>query len=136
LSLFVELNGPVFLLAGIDFEKAGAVEAARETILNALDGEFFFSRAHESLACPLAALVVIKRINIIKTCDKRAAHQRFATIRRHVPPTLGGPDVVVLVTDGDADAALRAVAQTKVGMRNRGRYESGEEKREAGDPDA
>ncbi len=120
LSLFGELNGPVFLLAGIDFEETGAIEAARETIRDAFDGELFFARAHEGLACPFAALIVIKRIDIIKACDKRSAHQRLASVRCHVPPALGGPDVVVLVADGDADAALRAVAETKIGMRNRG----------------
>src|SRR5581483_2784924 len=45
-----QLHGPRPLLAGIDLEEAGAVEAARQAILGALDREFLVARAHEGLA--------------------------------------------------------------------------------------
>src|SRR5450755_4930632 len=48
-----QLHRPGLLLAGIDFEESGAVEAAREAIPGAADGELLFARAHEGLARPL-----------------------------------------------------------------------------------
>src|ERR1700722_6610046 len=44
-----QLHGPGALLAGVGLEEAGTVEAARQAILGALDGEFIVARAHESL---------------------------------------------------------------------------------------
>jgi hypothetical protein len=38
------LHGPGTLLAGVDLEKAGAIETARQAILGALDGEFLVAR--------------------------------------------------------------------------------------------
>ena len=75
---FGQLHGPGALLAGVDLEEAGAVETARQAILGALDGEFLVARAHEGLSRPLAAAVVIERIDIIEPCDQRAAQQGLA----------------------------------------------------------
>src|SRR3954452_19559323 len=56
---FGQLNGPRRLVAGIDFEEAGAVIAARQAIVRAADGELLFPRAHEGLARPFAAAVIV-----------------------------------------------------------------------------
>src|SRR5262245_59096473 len=68
-----ELHGPRSLLAGIDFEKLGAIETARQTIIRAANREFLFTRAHEGLPGPFAAAVVIDRIDVIIPSDERAA---------------------------------------------------------------
>src|SRR5207247_11258925 len=47
---FGQLHGPGALLAGVDLEKAGAIETARQAILGALDGEFLVARTHEGLS--------------------------------------------------------------------------------------
>src|SRR6478752_8230386 len=47
---FCELNRPAFLFPGIDLEEAAAIEAARQTILGAANGEFPFAGAHERTA--------------------------------------------------------------------------------------
>src|SRR5688572_14771081 len=52
-----ELHGPGALLAGVDLEEAGAVEAACKAILGAADGELLVARAHVGLTGPLAAAV-------------------------------------------------------------------------------
>ena len=114
---FGQLHGPGALFAGIDLEEAGAVEAARQAILGALDGEFLVARAHEGLSRPLAAAVVIERIDIIKPCDKRAAQQGFAAPRGDVPPAFGGPALGVLVAERDADPARGVVAKTEIRRR-------------------
>ena len=72
LGRFGELHGPGALLAGVDLEEAGAIIAAREAVLDAADGEFLVARAHEGLARPFAAAVVVDRIDIVKARDKLA----------------------------------------------------------------
>ena len=62
---FGQLHGPGALFAGIDLEKAGAVETARQAILGALDGEFLVARTHEGLSRPFAAAVVVERVDVI-----------------------------------------------------------------------
>src|SRR2546427_12449580 len=42
-----ELDGPGRLVAGVDFEKAGAVITAREGIVRTADGERLFLAGHE-----------------------------------------------------------------------------------------
>ena len=111
---FGQLHGPGALLAGIDLEEAGAVKAARQAILGALDGEFLVARAHEGLSRPFAAAVVVERVDIIEACDQRAAQQGLAAARGHVPPALGGPALGILVAERDADAAGGVVAETEV----------------------
>src|SRR4051812_14569449 len=61
-----ELHGPGALLAGVDLEEAGAVEAARKAILGAADGELFVARAHVGLTGPFAATVVVDRVDVIE----------------------------------------------------------------------
>jgi hypothetical protein len=56
---FRQLDGPGTLVSGIDLEKAGAVEAACQTIVGASYREFLVARAHKSLSRPFAAMVVI-----------------------------------------------------------------------------
>ena len=70
------------LLAGVDLEEAGAVEAARQAILGALDGEFLVARAHEGLAGPFAAAVVVDRVDVIEARDQGAL---AAASRRSAP---------------------------------------------------
>src|SRR5262245_2143342 len=41
-----QLHRPGTLLAGIDLEKSGAVVAARQAVLGAANGEFFFAGTH------------------------------------------------------------------------------------------
>src|SRR5258707_15498573 len=67
---FGELHGPGALLRGIDLEEAGAVISAREAVLDVLDGEFLVAGAHEGLARPFAAAVVVDRIDIVVTRDE------------------------------------------------------------------
>src|SRR4030088_3099490 len=59
LGCFGQLHGPGSLLAGVDFEKAGAVKTASEAIFGTADSEFLLARAHESLTRPLTAAIVI-----------------------------------------------------------------------------
>jgi hypothetical protein len=114
---FGQLHGPGSLFAGVDLEEAGAVEAARQAILGALDGEFLVTRTHEGLSRPFAAAVIVERVDIIEPCDKRSAQQRLATARGHVPPALGGPALGVLVAQRDADPARSVVAEPEIRRR-------------------
>src|ERR1700730_15601262 len=109
-----QLHRPRRLLAGIDLEEPGAVEAARKAIRGALDGELFLACAHEGLARPFAAVIIVDRIDIIKTRDKNSAQQGLAGARREIPPALGGPALVLLVADRDADPTARIVAESKI----------------------
>ena len=113
-----ELHRPGALLAGVDLEEAGAVEAARQAILGALDGELLVAGAHVGLARPFAAAVVVDRIDVIEARDQGPLEHRLAGARRQIPPAFGDPAAVgVLVADGDADAAAGVVAQMEVGQR-------------------
>src|SRR3974390_1344011 len=78
LSVVGQLHRPGALLASVDLEESGAVEAARQAVVGAVNGEFLFARAHESVARPFAAMVVVDRIDVIKTRHQRAAQQLFA----------------------------------------------------------
>src|SRR5207248_9132895 len=62
-----QLHRPCPLLTRIDLEEAGAVKAARQAIFSALDRELLVARAHEGLPRPLAAAVVIERVDVIET---------------------------------------------------------------------
>ena len=113
-----ELHRPGALLAGVDLEEAGAVEAARQAILGALDGEFLVARAHEGLARPFAAAVVVDRVDVIEARDQRSLEHGLAGARRQIPPAFGDPAAVgVLVADRDADPAAGVVAQMEIGPR-------------------
>ena len=112
---FGQLHGPCSLFAGVDLEEAGAVEPSRQAILGPLDGEFLVARAHEGLSRPFAATIVIERVDVIVARDQRAAQQRLATPRRHVPPAFGGPALGVLVAERDADPAGSIVAEPEIG---------------------
>src|SRR5918993_3589477 len=61
-----ELDRPALLLAGVDLEEAVAVEAAGEAVLDAADRELALAGAHEGAAAPLAAAVVIDRVDIVE----------------------------------------------------------------------
>ena len=117
LALFGQLQRPVLLFDGVDLEEAGAVIAAREAVLDAADGEFALARAHEGLARPFAALVVVDRVDVIEARDQRPADQRLAGIGADGPPAFGGPASLVLVADRDPDPARGAVAQAEIGER-------------------
>ncbi len=75
---FGQLDGPCALLAGVDLEKAGAVIAARQAVLGALDGEFLVARAHEGLAGPFAAAIIVEGVDVIVARDEVAAQQGLA----------------------------------------------------------
>jgi hypothetical protein len=116
------LHRPRALFAGIDFEEAGPVIAARQTVFGAANGELLVARAHEGMAGPFTAAVVIYRVNVIVPCNQRAAQQGIAGPGGDVPPAFGGPAFRILVADGDADAAPGVVADAEVGQRRqRGR---------------
>src|SRR5262249_51208505 len=111
-----ELHRPGRLLAGIDFEEAGSVEATGEAVLGAADGELLVASAHERLSRPFATAVVVHSIDIVVTRDQRAAHQSFATARGQVPPALGGPAFIFTVADRDTDPAGGVVAEPEIGL--------------------
>src|SRR5262249_52019584 len=113
-------------------EEAGTVIAAGETIVGAADGEFFFPRAHESLARPFAAAVVVDRIDVIEARDERTPQHGLAAASGDVPPALGGPAVILLVADRDPDPVAGVVAETEVGHRGRGVERPGDCKQGAG----
>src|SRR5437879_494538 len=64
---FGKLHGPGWLIAGIDLKEARAVIAARKAVLGPADGKLLFPRAHEGLARPFAAAVVIDCIDVIES---------------------------------------------------------------------
>src|SRR6185437_11877123 len=100
LAGFGELHGPGALLAGIDFEKAGAIETARQAIADAAYGELLVARAHEGLPHPFAAAIVIDGVDIIITRDESPFDQGLTGASRPVPPAIRHPGLGVLVTDG------------------------------------
>src|SRR5215472_14649428 len=133
-SRFGELHGPGRLVAGIDLEEAGAVIAAREAIFGSADGELLFPRAHEGLAGPFAAAIVVDRIDVVEAGDERAAQHGLAAAGGDVPPALGGPAFVLLVTDRDPDPVAGIVAEAEIGPgRLGGHCECGHDERGAGE---
>src|SRR6185312_9734037 len=112
-----QLHGPGALFAGIDFEEAGAVKTARQTIGDAPNGELLVAGAHKGLPHPLPAVVVIDSVDIIISCDEIALEDGFAGARGQIPPTLRSPAVGVLVADRDAHAACGIVAEAEIGGR-------------------
>src|SRR5262249_56579055 len=99
LARFGELHRPVGLLAGVDLEEAGAIIAVRQTVADAADQEFLVARAHEGLARPFAAAVVVDRVDVVVARRQRAAQDDLAAAAaRQGPPPLGGPAVPALVT--------------------------------------
>src|SRR5262249_53323172 len=110
-----QLYSPGLLLPGVDFEKAGPVVAAGEAVSGAPDGEFLVARAHEGSARPLAAAVIVDRIDIIETRREISAKQRFAIACGNVPPALGRPTLAILVAERDTNSALGQVADAKIG---------------------
>ena len=83
-----ELDRPALLLAGVDLEEAAAVEAAGEAILDPADREFAVARAHEGAPGPLAAAVVVDRVDIVEAGRERrpsAGSRSRAALRFHQP---------------------------------------------------
>src|SRR5215470_5352541 len=131
---FGQLNGPGRLVTRIDLEEAGAVIAARQAVVRAADGEFFFPRAHEGLTRPFPAAVIIHGVNVVEPRDEPASQHGLAAASGNVPPALGGPAVVFLVADRDPDAVAGVVAETEVGFGRPGRPgECGHAQRPAGE---
>src|SRR2546426_11797393 len=97
LGRFGELHRPRRLFAGVDLKEADAVEAAREAIVGAADGELLVARAHEGLARPFAAAVVVDRVDVIEARHQRTAQHGFTTAGAQVPPALGAPPFILLV---------------------------------------
>src|SRR2546428_494367 len=112
---FGELDGPGRLVAGIDLEKAGAIIAAREAIVRTADGELLFPRAHECLAGPFSAAVIVDRIDVIEARNERAPQHGLAAAGGSVPPAFGGPAFVLLVPDRDAEPVAGIVAEAEFG---------------------
>src|SRR6516162_501021 len=96
-------------------EAAGAVIASRQTIGAAANDEFLVAGAHEGLAHPLAAVVVINSVDIIISCDEIALEDGFAGAGGQIPPTLRGPAIGILVADRDPHTACGIVAKTEIG---------------------
>src|SRR5262249_20586560 len=132
LGRFGELHRPRRLLAGVDLEEAGTVVAAREAVVGALDGEYLIQRAHEGLARPLAAAVIIDRVDVIEPRDQRAAQQRLAAPRTQIPPAFSGPRIVFFIADRDTDPARGVVAEPKIRRRGIGLRHDGERTGNAG----
>src|SRR5579884_2321334 len=110
-----QLHRPGLLIPGVDFEKAGPLIAASETISRAADREFLVARAHEGLARPLAAAIIVDRIDIIKSRREISAQQRLAIAGSKVPPAFRRPSLAVFVAERDADSALGEVANAEIG---------------------
>src|SRR5690606_4111537 len=73
-------------------------------------------RAHDGLAAPRAALVVIDREYVVVAGDEAALEKRLAGICADVPPPFARPALGVLVAEGDADAAFGVVAELEIGF--------------------
>src|SRR4051812_8515807 len=86
-----ELHRPGALLAGVDFKETGALKPASEAILDTADRELLVARAHEGFSGPLAAAIVVDRIDVIEARDKRATQNGLAGARGKIPPAFGGP---------------------------------------------
>src|SRR5262245_22843354 len=110
-----QLDGPRRLVAGVNLEKAGAVVAARQALFRSADREFLFARAHERLTRPFAAAVVIDGIDVVEAGDERSAQHGLAAASAEIPPALGGPALVLLVSDRNTDAIPGVVAEAEVG---------------------
>src|SRR5262249_57281011 len=117
LARFGELHGPVGLIAGVDLEEAGAVITMRQAVADTgANHEFLVARAHECLARPLAAAVVVDRIDVVVARRQRAPQDDLASAAaRQIPPPFGGPPILVLVADGHPDPAGRVVADAEIG---------------------
>src|SRR5262249_32050820 len=89
--------GPILCLLGIDFEEAGAFEAALQAILHAANSEDLVDGAHRGFAGPLAAAVVVDRMHVVEPARQRAAEEGLAHARRDVPPPPPGPPPLTLL---------------------------------------
>src|SRR5580698_8305761 len=94
---FGELHRPGALLGGVHFEEPSPVITMGETVADAADRELLVARAHVRASGPLAAMVVIDSVNIIKARDEIAFEHGLAASRRQIPPAFRGPAVGVLV---------------------------------------
>src|SRR5262249_44199986 len=107
------------------FEKAGAIIAAREAIVRTADGELLLSRAHECLAGPFSAAVIVDRIDVIEARDECAPQHSLAAAGGDVPPAFSGPAFVLLVADRDADPVAGIWPEAKTGPGGRGGQRAG-----------
>ena len=114
LRLLGKLDRPALLFAGIDLEEAGPVIASRQAIVEAANGELLFAGAHERLAAPFPALVVVDRVDIVVSRRKRPLEDGLAIMRRDVPPSFRQPAILVAIAHRDTDAARRVVAQPEI----------------------
>ena len=76
----------------------------------------FSPRAHEGLAGPFAAAIVVDRVDVVEAGDQRAPQHGLAAARGDVPPALGGPALVLLVADRDPDPVAGVVAEAEIGL--------------------
>ena len=90
-----QADGPVIGLSGVDLEKSRALIAAFRAFLHPPDCERLVCRAHEVLAGPFAAAVVVDGVDVQISGSGRPLSKRFAGLRRDVPPAFGRPAVVV-----------------------------------------
>src|SRR5579871_3503975 len=112
-----QLHRPALgVLAGVDLEEAGAIEATDETILPALDLELAVRGAHEGFALPLAAPLV-HCVEIVILSGERAAQQRRAIERLEVPPAFADPALAIGVGERDTDPAAGVVAHPQIRAR-------------------
>ena len=92
-----QADGPVLGFLGVHLEEAGALIAAPAAVLNPPDGERLVGRAHDGLAGPLPAAVVVDGVDVIEAARQRALVERLAGLRRRCSTSLpwssrSGPD--------------------------------------------
>src|SRR5204863_2336218 len=85
-----QADGPVLGFLRVHLEEAGVLIATSAAILNPPDRERFVGGAHEGLAGPLSAAVVVDGVDIIEPARKRSLVECLAGLGRDVPPALGG----------------------------------------------
>src|SRR5690606_30707854 len=98
-----ELDGPASLVTRVDFEEAVAIEAAGQAVLRSPDRELALPGAHEGAPAPLAAAIVVDRVDVVEPAGELPAEKRFAAARRQVPPSFRHPALGVAVAEGHAD---------------------------------
>ena len=98
----------------VDFEKARAFVIRVRAVLDAANGERLVGGAHDGLAAPFAAAIIIERVNIVIARDERAFQQHFAGLRGDVPPAFADPAGLVLISDCDTDAAGGRIAELEI----------------------
>jgi len=100
-------------------ELAGAVAAAL-TVLDFANRERRIGNAHRVSAGPCAAALIVNRVNIDVSARRWTLENAFAGLGANIPPAFSRPTALILVADGDADAARRRVTEFEFRLRRQG----------------